>query len=211
MNRLLFLIVCMPLLLVLGCNNPTYVNVPGGSRDLAINDPNQLTVIRIQREALQYLFAQDPIPGDVVIKLPAGTNERVAFDLAADLSAYNVFPEGQTPSDEFRVVEVRSITARGGRGRVDIIRPGTIREREMLEVHMKWNAWDGWVADYLRVRNIDVDRIDPLLLAVPKQPVAPEVAPQPEAVPEPQAEPAPEPQPEPSTEAGAEELTEQPG
>lgn len=191
MNRLLFLIVCMPLLLVLGCNNPTYVNVPGGSRDLAINDPNQLTVIRIQREALQYLFAQDPIPGDVVIKLPAGTNERVAFDLAADLSAYNVFPEGQTPSDEFRVVEVRSITARGGRGRVDIIRPGTIREREMLEVHMKWNAWDGWVADYLRVRNIDVDRIDPLLLAVPKQPVAPRLRPSPKLCPSRRLSPRP--------------------
>ena len=48
-----------------------------------------------------------------------------------------------------------------------MIRPGTLRERELVEVHMQWSVWDGWVPDYLRVRNIDIDRVDPLLLAAP--------------------------------------------
>ena len=167
-------------LLFTACSRPSYINIPNNGSDAAINGPNWVTTVQIEKAALRYLLTKDPIPGDIVLLLPKGTNERTAFDIAADLSEFNVFPNVQAPSDEYRVIEVRSVIARGGRGRVDVIRPGTIRERELIEVHMEWSVVDGWRAEYLRVRNIDVGRIDPLRLAAPiTQPEAEEVEPEP--------------------------------
>lgn len=162
-----FLILLTASLLLIGCNRPSYINVPNDGSDAAINGPNWDTTKRIEKAALAYLLSESPIPGDVVVRLPQGTTESTAFEVASALSAYNVFPEGSTPSDEFQMIEVRKIQARGTLGRVDVIRPGDLRERELVEVHMQWSIWDGWVPDYLRVRNIDVGRIDPLLLAAP--------------------------------------------
>lgn len=180
MIRTLLTLFCASLLLT-ACSRPSYINVPNDGSDVAINGPNWVTTKQIQKAALAHLLTADPIPGDIVLVLPEGTSEATAFEVAADLSAFNVFPQGQTPSDEFQVLEVRKIVARGGLGRVDVIRPGTIRERELIEVHMEWSVWNGWEPDYLRVRNIDVDRIDPLLLAAPaakpKEPAYEEVAP----------------------------------
>lgn len=174
--------------LVLGaCSRPSYINVPNDGSDAAINGPNWQTTRQIQKAALHYLLSEDPVPGDVVIRLPEGTRETTAIEIADSLSQFNVFPESLTPSEEFRLIEVRKIVARGGRGRVDVIRPGKLRERELVEVHMGWSLWDGWQPEYLRPRNIDVDRIDPLLLAAPApDPAAPAV--QPEEAPEEAAE-----------------------
>jgi hypothetical protein len=154
-------------LILTGCNRPSYINVPNDGGDAAINGPNWDTTKKIQIAALSYLLSKSSLPGDVVVRLPNGTTSSTAFEVANALSAYNVFPEGSTPSDEFHLVEVRKIQARGTIGRVDVIRPGELRERELVEVHMLWTVLDGWQPDYLRVRNIDVDRIDPLLLAAP--------------------------------------------
>jgi hypothetical protein len=168
-------------LLLVGCNRPSYINVPNDGSDAAINGPNWDTTKRIQKAALAYLLSDSQLPGDVVIRFPQGTNEATAFEIADALAAYNVFPESSTPSNEFHVVEVRKIQARGGLGRVDVIRPGSLRERELVEVHMEWTVLDGWQPEYLRVRNIDINRIDPLLLAAPaKKPE--EVSPPDEAV-----------------------------
>lgn len=157
-------------MLLAGCNRPSYINVPNDGSDAAINGPNWDTTKKIQTAALAYLLSDSRLPGDVVIRFPQGTTESTAFEIANALSAYSVFPEGSTPSDEYHVVEVRKIQARGTLGRLDVIRPGELRERELVEVHMQWSVWDGWVPDYLRVRNIDVDRVDPLLLAAPAKP-----------------------------------------
>lgn len=154
-------------LVLAGCSRPSYINVPNDGSDAAINAPNWDTTKRIQKSALAYLLSQSELPGDVVIRFPKGTSTETAFEVADALAAYNVFPAGSTPTDEFHVVEVRKIQARGARGRVDVIRPGTLRERELVEIHMELTVLDGWVPEYLRVRNIDVDRIDPLLLAAP--------------------------------------------
>lgn len=162
-----FLILSAVCLMLVGCNRPSYINVPNDGSDAAINGPNWDTTKKIQIAALAYLLQDSRLPGDVVVRFPQGTTETTAFEIANALSAYNVFPEGSTPSDEFHVVEVRKIQARGTLGRLDVIRPGTLRERELVEVHMQWSVWDGWVSDYLRVRNIDIDRVDPLLLAAP--------------------------------------------
>lgn len=154
-------------LLLVGCNRPSYINVPNDGSDAAINAPNWDTTKRIEKSALAYLLSQSALPGDVVIRFPQGTTEETAFEVADALADYNVYPAGATPTEEYHVVEVRKIQARGARGRVDVIRPGTLRERELVEVHMELTVWDGWVPEYLRVRNIDIDRIDPLLLAPP--------------------------------------------
>lgn len=161
------LIVLTASLLLMGCNRPSYINVPNDGGDAAINAPNWDTTKRIQKSALAYLLSKSSLPGDVVIRFPEGTSEATAFEIADALAAYNVFPESATPSDEYHVVEVRKIQARGARGRLDIIRPGELRERELVEVHMELTVFDGWVPEYMRVRNIDIDRIDPLLLAAP--------------------------------------------
>lgn len=166
MIRSFFILLTASLLLV-GCSRPSYINVPNDGSDAAINGPNWDTTKKIQKAALAYLLSDSNLPGDVVIKFPEGTTTTTAFEIADDLAAYNVFPEGSTPSDEYHVIEVRKIQARGARGRVDVIRPGSLRERELVEVHMELSFMDGWVPEYLRVRNIDVDRIDPMLLAAP--------------------------------------------
>ena len=162
-----FLILFTATLVLAGCSRPSYINVPDDGSDAAINAPNWDTTKRIQTAALAYLLSDSQLPGDVVIRFPQGTSEKTAFEIADALAAYNVFPESSTPSSEYHVVEVRKIQARGGTGRLDVIRPGKLRERELVEVHMEWSVLDGWQPDYLRVRNIDVDRVDPLLLAAP--------------------------------------------
>lgn len=153
--------------LLTGCSRPSYINVPNDGSDAAINGPNWDTTKRIQKAALAYVLSDSGLPGDVVIRFPEGTTEATAFEIADALAAYNVFPESATPTNEYHVVEVRKIQARGARGRVDVIRPGELRERELVEVHMELSVWEGWIPEYLRVRNIDVDRVDPLLLAAP--------------------------------------------
>lgn len=154
-------------LVLVGCNRPSYINVPNDGGDAAINGPNWDTTKRIQKAALASVLSDSNLPGDVVIRFPEGTTEATAFEIADDLAAYNVFPESATPTDEYHIIEVRKIQARGFRGRVDVIRPGALRERELVEAHMELSTWDGWMTEFIRVRNIDVDRIDPLLLAAP--------------------------------------------
>ena len=186
MIRSLLILLTASFILV-GCNRPSYINVPNDGSDAAINGPNWDTTKRIQKAALAYLLSDSKLPGDVVIRFPQGTSEATAFEIADTLATYNVFPESATPSDEYHVVEVRKIQARGGLGRVDVIRPGSLRERELVEVHMEWTVLDGWQPEYLRVRNIDVDRVDPQLLAAPatkpkdEQPAVEEVEPAEEA------------------------------
>ena len=165
-----FLILLTASFVLVGCNRPSYINVPNDGSDAAINAPNWDTTKRIQKSALAYLLSQSELPGDVVIRFPKGTSEETAFEVADALAAYNVFPASATPTDEYHVVEVRKIQARGARGRVDVIRPGTLRERELVEIHMELTVFDGWAPEFLRVRNIDVDRVDPLLLAAPAAP-----------------------------------------
>lgn len=161
-------------LMLTGCNRPSYINVPNDGGDAAINGPNWDTTKRIQKAALVYLLSDSELPGDVVVRFPEGTTATTAFEIADHLAAFSVFPEGSTPSSEYHVVEVRKIQARGARGRVDVVRPGELRERELVEVHMQWSLLNGWQPDYLRVRNIDVDRIAPLLLAAPAAEAKPE-------------------------------------
>ena len=55
---------------------------------------------------------------------------------------------------------------------------------------MEWTIVDGWQADYLRPRNIDVGRIDPLRLASPIKQPGPEPEAVEEAVPDEDAEEA---------------------
>ena len=177
-----FLILFTASLLLVGCNRPSYINVPNDGSDAAINAPNWDTTKRIQKAALAYLLSESALPGDVVVRFPEGTSEATAFEIVDFLSAYNVFPEGSTPSDEYHLVEVRKIQARGARARLDVIRPGSVRERELVEIHMELTLFDGWVPEYLRPRNIDIDRVDPLLLAAPApkpkdEPAYEEVAP----------------------------------
>lgn len=161
-------------LLLAGCNNPTYINVPNDGSDLAINDPNQLTVMKIEKSALNFMLAQSPIPGDVGVRFPAGTNERAALSIVADLPD-NVFVEGMTPSDEYALVEVREISARGGLARVDVIRPGSLRPREFVEIHLEWDFFEGWVPERVQIRNFAIDRIDPDLLVAPGKDTTPKV------------------------------------
>ena len=189
-------------LLLVGCSRPSYINVPDDGSDAAINAPNWDTTKQIEKAALAYLLSDSNLPGDVVVRFPQGTTEATAFEVADALALYNVFPESATPTNEYHVVEVRKIQARGGLGRVDVIRPGSLRERELVEVHMQWSVLEGWQPEFLRVRNIDVDRVDPLLLAAPApkpketKPPVEEVQPPDETIeetPEAPAEESPEP------------------
>jgi len=82
---------------------------------------------------------------------------------------------------------------------VDVICPGKLRERELVEIHMRWDVIRGWIGERLHTRNIQLDRLDSQLLAPPaapaKQPVFNPEAPANDTTPAEQ--PAANPQPEP--------------
>lgn len=176
-SALFMLVACV---LLTACSSPTYINVPRAEGDVAFNDPNGKTVRRIEQSALAAVLADRAILGDVAVRFPEGTTELTAITIVAELSE-NVFPEGQTPTGEYTLVEVRAVRVRGGTGEVDIVRPGTTRDRELVTVTMKWRALEGWVAGRMRVWGFSVEQADTHRLvnpgASPRKPAYEEVAP----------------------------------
>ena len=129
MNRLspLMLLLAAAFLLA-GCNSPNYINVPGVSGDIAFNDANSSTAVLMEKRALSTILERAAIPGDVAIRFPEGTSQLTAITVVAELPD-NAFLDGQAPSDEYTLVEVVKIRARGQTGTVDVIRPGQTRAR----------------------------------------------------------------------------------
>jgi len=150
--------------LLAGCNSPNYINVPGVSGDIAFNDANSSTAVLMEKRALSTILEQAAIPGDVAVRFPEGTSQLTAITVVAELPD-NAFLDGQTPSQEFTLVEVVKIRARGQTGAVDVIRPGQTRARELVSVEMAWDFFDGWVVTAIRPYSFDVNTVDPNVVA----------------------------------------------
>lgn len=163
MNRLSPLLLAVAVLLA-GCNSPNYINVPGVTGDIAFNDANSSTAVLMEKAALQAVLEQASIPGDVAVRFPEGTSQLTAITVVAELPE-NAFLDGQAPSQEYTLVEVVKVRARGGTGAVDIIRPGQTRVRELVAVEMAWDFFDGWVVTAIRPYAFDVDTVDPNVVA----------------------------------------------
>ncbi len=163
MNRLSPLLLAVAVLLA-GCNSPNYINVPGVTGDIAFNDANSSTAVLMEKAALKAVLEQASIPGDIAIRFPEGTSQLTAITVVAELPD-NAFLDGQAPSQEYTLVEVVKVRARGGTGAVDIIRPGQTRVRELVAVEMSWDFFDGWVVTAIRPYAFDVDTVDPNVVA----------------------------------------------
>ena len=165
MNRLSPLMLLLAAAFVLaGCNSPNYINVPGVSGDIAFNDANSSTAVLMEKRALSTILERAAIPGDVAIRFPEGTSQLTAITVVAELPD-NAFLDGQAPSDEYTLVEVVKIRARGQTGTVDVIRPGQTRARELVSVEMAWDFFDGWVVTAIRPYSFDVNTVDPNVVA----------------------------------------------
>jgi len=161
-----------------GCNSPNYINVPAVDGNIAFNDSDAATVRKMEKVALAAILEQANIPGDIAVRFPMGTSELTAIRVTGDETMPdNVYPEGQTPTGEFILIEIREVHARGATGWVDIIRPGTTRPRELVSVHLRWNFNDGWAVERMRVWSFDVDAAEPDLIVAPaeERPEAPAV------------------------------------
>jgi len=144
--------------LLAGCNNtPNYINVPANDGDIAFNSANNKTVRTMERIALSAVLEDSAILGDVAVRFPEGTTDRNAIAIVAAMPD-NVFVEGQAPSDEVILVEIRGVHARTLSGWVDIIRPGQVRLRELVSVEMQWRVMDGWHVVRLRPWAFDPDK-----------------------------------------------------
>lgn len=175
-------------LLLPACSSPTYINVPPADGDVAFNNANSRTVRDIEQVALAAVLAARPISGDVAIRFPRGTSELTAITVISDLPE-NVVPEGDTATGEYTLVEVRAVRVRGGTGEVDIVRPGTTRDRELVTVTMKWRPLNGWTSRGMRVWGFGVDQADRNLLV---DPAAERRQPAYQPVPDPAPAPTPE-------------------
>lgn len=163
MTRLSPLFVLVAVLLA-GCNSPNYINVPKVTGDVAFNDANSSTAVLMEKVALRAVLDRAAIPGDVAVRFPEGTSELTAITVVAELPE-NVFLDGQTPSQEFTMVEVVKVMARGQTGWVDVIRPGAQRPRELVKVEMAWDFFDGWVVTDMRPYTFAVDQVAPNVVA----------------------------------------------
>ena len=163
MNRLSPL-VAIAVVLLAGCNSPNYINVPGETGDIAFNDANHTTTTLMEKAALTAVLSEAAIPGDVAVRFPEGTSQLTAITVVAELPE-NCFLDGQAPSQEYTLIEVVKVRARGGSGAVDIIRPGQTRPRELVSVRMRWDFFDGWGVESVRPYAFDVDSVDPDIIA----------------------------------------------
>jgi hypothetical protein len=187
-------------LLLGGC--APYVNIPHQPGDLASHNPNNASVQRVTRIALDYTLMRYP-PRDIyMVALPPGSNMETYRFVLKDL------PDGggiigQGMGDE-PVYEVATVYIRGADAQVDIIPPaiGTGQPR-LFTVYLDY-TWTGWRVERARQWNIPVEQAlratrrqvqpvtqpdDNVLDSQPRPAPAPE--PGPATQPEPTADPAP--------------------
>ncbi len=139
-----------------GCASPTYINIPAERGDAAFHSPNGRTVVALSTQALDAVATASPTPLAYEFVLPRGATIESYAAVAEQLGDLAIIPAGDTqaaPAD-FPLYEVRAIRVRGGTAEVDVIQPGVGNTYQLVEVFLKWSAFDGWHAVDQRPRRI---------------------------------------------------------
>ncbi len=132
-----------------GCGTTSlYVNIPEQAGDIARNDPNLEAVRQAEAVAVAESLRQDPVEGNVMLKLPQGSDQLSYIDVAHRTGGLVVTPyDGVEATVELEVTGVR---LRGTSGAVDIVRPGRGGTPLLITVRLKSTPLDGWYAESLR-------------------------------------------------------------
>jgi len=144
-------------LLLLGCQGPSYVNIPAEAGDVAFNSPNGRTVRAVVATAIDGIIAQTPLDGPVALSLPSGA-EALTYEAVAAVSGSNVIPaieddEGAQTTARIRVTAVR---VRGHKAEVDAVRAKTGGSERLVTVYLSWSAFSDWGVNRIRAWNIPV-------------------------------------------------------
>ena len=143
---------------LLGCQGPSYVNIPAESGDVAFHSPNGRTVRAVVAEAIDGIVTQTPLDGPVALSLPTGA-EALTYEAVAAVTGSNVIPatpddEGAATTAQVRVTQVR---VRGYKGEVDAVRAKPGGAEQLVTVYLTWNAFSDWGVDRIRAWNIRVE------------------------------------------------------
>lgn len=176
-----------------GCSGTmTYINVPGDGKDVAGNNANTFNVRKVETLALQEAILRWTPKAPFTILLPDGTRRSQYQDIVDAIAHPMLKMPDEVPADA-PVFEVSAVRLRGGDGVVDVVHPGGLRPRELVEVHVDLRTDEngtGWRVDHILERKLT----PPLPIhKAPARPVEPAE--------EPKSEPKSEPQPAPEAPA----------
>lgn len=131
-----------------GCNPYVYVNVPAQHGDLARNDPNSDIVRAVEVESLRHMLAARPLDAPVAIKLPKGTTDLAAADVARRVSETDgqvvALQEGE---DAVSHVEITQIRIRGVFAEVDMMYPTVSGMSQLLTAYLEYKPMNDWVTN----------------------------------------------------------------
>lgn len=143
--------------LLQACAAPTYINIPSQRGDTAFHSPNGPSVVAVETAALASIVSEQE-PGPYEFVLPKGTTVEVYSEVANLLGPDAIIPaeDGAGPASDFPMYEARGIRIRGGSAEVDVIRPGTLSDYQLVEVRLEWSPFGGWNVTDKRPRRITV-------------------------------------------------------
>jgi len=156
-------------LLATGC--ATYVNIPSREGDVAVHDPNEGAVQRVEIAAGRAAIAERRGEGQFQVVLPRGTSPLTYDQVLPKISPDAVhFKDG--PREGVAVVEIREIRIRGMDAEADVVRPWDLADpsgySQVLTVEMKWDPVGLW--QVVRVTGWRTD-VDSALRTTPYAPV----------------------------------------
>lgn len=125
------------------CNPYTYVNIPPQQGDLARHGANKQLVRDVEAEAVRFLLSQRPIDGTAALRLPQGSTELTAADVARR-AGDNVVAEFEA-RDPAAVVEITQVRVRGVNAEVDVLYPTLTGMPQLLTVYLEYLPMNNWV------------------------------------------------------------------
>jgi hypothetical protein len=143
--------------LLTGCS--TYINVPALPGDVAVNDPNDETVIKVIVAAIPYAVQDQGYKGTYQVQFPVGTKSIVAYDALNPIDDKALWRNPVNP--ELPVYQAAQVRVRSWVAEVDVVRPVNPNQlnlgTQLVTVFLKWDAVTGWTGKRLRVWTITVD------------------------------------------------------
>ncbi len=136
-----------------------YVNIPPQKGDIAVHNPNMVTVRHVLAEALNQMVQAYPFEGRFAVLLPEDTTSDTYEQVVPKVSKKAVWP-GNPERDEIPVLEVKRIRIRGQDAQVDIVRPLHGDQKDVSQVvtaTLKWHPLQGWVTQRLRAWELSTD------------------------------------------------------
>ncbi len=140
-----------------GCS--TYINVPAMPGDVAVNDPNDETVIKVIVASIPYAVQDQGYSKTYQVQFPVGTRGIVAYDALTPIDDKALWRNPINP--ELPVYQAAQVRVRSWVAEVDVIRPVNPDQlnlgNQLVTVFLKWDAVSGWTPKRLRVWTTTVE------------------------------------------------------